>query len=541
MPTTRQTTVALRGRFEIRTWDGRDVTPPRRKERALVALLALSPQRRRTRAWLQSHLWSDRAPEQASGSLRRALCDLRRTMGPDAAVVVSDRFEVWLGDAVRLDRRPELAGAAELLEAVEAPDPAFEDWLRDLRAADADDGAATGPEAPSAAIDAAARPVRAPARGDGTLVVIRLNEVGADPAAGFLTSVLADAFSTRLEAEGAAEIHVGSEPPPDRVARAATVLRIELSTICESGWWNAHLRALADRDRRFLWSGRLRLPMGIRSIVEGVEIAAFVSTALSQIHARFRAYRLTGRSSLMAMHRATARLYTADRAELARAEAELAALSDGDACAVALAWRAFACVTRALEFGEADPDLLPRAQALAEDAVARRPDAPVVAALAARVAFDLSGDVDRAAHLARAALRADACNPYALYAGAQAALVQGRAREAQDLARRGRLTAEGLPHAFAWDMEMCLVALGTGDLTLARRSARAAHAANRAFRPALRYLVALDLLRGDHEGAARHAARLRTHEPGFEPAHLRRPDYPALTLRSTGYAEALPG
>ena len=107
--------------------------------------------------------------------------------------------------------------------------------------------------------------------------------------------------------------------------------------------------------------------------------------------------------------------------------------------------------------------------------------------------------------------------------------------------QEGRRAAQGLPHAFAWDMELCLTALGIGALDEARAAARAAHRQNPQYRAALRYLVALDLLSGDTEAAAQATDHLRRFEPGFMTSDLSRSDYPMLTLRKLGYASALPG
>jgi hypothetical protein len=84
-------------------------------------------------------LWSDRGQEQASGSLRQALSELRKALGPLANHLESDR------DCVRLvrfetdlDRDPEasrlaLAGGREFLEGIDILDPAFGDWLTEER------------------------------------------------------------------------------------------------------------------------------------------------------------------------------------------------------------------------------------------------------------------------------------------------------------------------------------------------------------------------------------------------------------------------
>src|SRR5215470_5827760 len=71
------------GGFELRGADGQDLTPPGKKLRALIACLALSPGEAWSRERLTALLWGDRDEEQARGSLRQALAELRRHIGPD--------------------------------------------------------------------------------------------------------------------------------------------------------------------------------------------------------------------------------------------------------------------------------------------------------------------------------------------------------------------------------------------------------------------------------------------------------------------------
>ncbi|WP_146204784.1 AfsR/SARP family transcriptional regulator [Jannaschia seohaensis] len=527
MSGTVRVTLYARGRFRVLRSDGTDLTPARRKECAILALLAFAPQRTRTREALRGTLWSSRSATQAQASLRRALSNLRKALGPDADLLdTRDALVVSLSQEVRLDRGDAESGA-DLLETLDHVDPALDDWLREVRAGE--DDAPRHPEAPRA---------RPP---DRTSVEIVLLPGPGDVDSDYLTATLADHLASRFAAEGVTDIYHAHEPVPPSALRGTRLLRIELAAaVEEDGCWTVHLRALADANRRFIWSGRARMPLDLREIAEGHRLPGFASTAISQISARLRAYRLTDRSGVMALQGAAARLFTGDREQLRLAETELAALSTGDALPLALAWRGFAGLTRSLEFIDRGP-IAAEASALAEEAFDLRPDNPLIASLAARVALELEGDVDRAAYLAQAGLRACDRNPYALYAAAQVALISGERAEAHRLAQAGRLCADGLPNAYAWDMEVCLTALGMGDLELAHRSARAAHAQNRAFRPALRYLVALDLIRGDRTAARLHAEKLARHEPGFLISHLTRPDYPLLTLRKTGYAEALVG
>ncbi len=510
----------------------------------MLALLAMSPQRRRSRAWLQGLLWSDRAPDQAAGSLRRTLCDLHRTFAEAPAALGADRFEIWLTDAVRIDPRDDLIGRCELLEAIEVPDAAFDEWLREVRAGDGTFDPSTNP-LPSKGKSGFTAPRSGSS--DGTdrsrteaLVLICVTRTGADRGQDLMAVQLVDALSERLEAEGAVALVIEDGPSADRPAQSQTAIRIEISTVAEHGYWNVYLRALADANRRFLWSGRLRLTQDLHRITVSADIPAFVSTSLTQILARYRACRPADASPYLTIQRAAVRLFDADWNSLRQAEQDLSHLPNGEWTPIALAWQAFARLTHVIEFGQTDPDIAGEAISLAAQALRARPDNPLVAALAARVTLKLEGDIDRAHYLAQAAMRSGDRNPYSYNSAAQVDLIRGDWQAAYVAARRGRLMSEGLPHAHCWDMQLCLTALGIGDVAMSIKVARIVHAKAPSYRPALRYLTALCLLEGDPAGADLYATRLRTREPGFDPIHLLRPDYPMHTLRATGYAATLP-
>ena len=70
--------IRLLGGLAITAADGTDVTPPGKKLRALVAFLSPHPGKIWPRGQLTALLWGDREEEQARGSLRQALAELRR-------------------------------------------------------------------------------------------------------------------------------------------------------------------------------------------------------------------------------------------------------------------------------------------------------------------------------------------------------------------------------------------------------------------------------------------------------------------------------
>ena len=81
-----------------------------KKNRALLAVLALSPGQAMTRERLASLLWGDRGEEQARNSLRQSLAVLRKELGPDGSNLIRS-----LDEALKLQME---ATAVDVLDVV---------------------------------------------------------------------------------------------------------------------------------------------------------------------------------------------------------------------------------------------------------------------------------------------------------------------------------------------------------------------------------------------------------------------------------------
>jgi len=132
----------LAGPVRLLRRGGVELTPKGRKAQGLLALLGVSPGLRRTRSWLQDKLWSDRGQEQGGQSLRQELASLRRMLGDWNVCLVTDGGWVGLDPAlvhVSLEPAPEdwdlTRTPPEFAAGLDIPDPEFEDWIRDQRAA----------------------------------------------------------------------------------------------------------------------------------------------------------------------------------------------------------------------------------------------------------------------------------------------------------------------------------------------------------------------------------------------------------------------
>ena len=139
----------LLGTFDARLGTGVPVVFATKKERALLAYLAFRPGWPHSRDALSGLLWATRGDEQARGSLRRTLSDLRKALGNpagltsdgDTVALAPDGIEV---DVVAFERCAESGEAAaleqaaalyqgELLAGFGLREDAFEDWLRTER------------------------------------------------------------------------------------------------------------------------------------------------------------------------------------------------------------------------------------------------------------------------------------------------------------------------------------------------------------------------------------------------------------------------
>src|SRR5262245_36905971 len=138
--------LALLGGFQASA-AGHSIDIAGRKERALLAILAMPPGEPRSREKLAGLLWSDRRDKQARDSLKQSLLRLRKSLGSlDPLPMVTDRTSVTLNRAevaVDLQEFEQLACAGtpddlaratklyrgDLLEGLDVRDPAFEEWL----------------------------------------------------------------------------------------------------------------------------------------------------------------------------------------------------------------------------------------------------------------------------------------------------------------------------------------------------------------------------------------------------------------------------
>lgn len=529
-------------RLTIRDADGTVLSTPGRKECGVLALVALSPERRRTRSYLQDKLWSDRPGEKAQANLRRALSNIRKHLGPHRGTLRSDNRAVWLAPSTEVIVLGDPQDDDFLCE-LAIDDPEFQDWLRTSVVTPA--GARQdGTMPPDPLLTPPVTPPLTLPRGLPTRIsLLQAERLYGDAEQEMLTALL-DALSERLSELGPLIVQRSAHGLPgdigDRGAEleGGSDLSIELDTSIAAGNGTATARLTTGAGRFYLWSGRARFTYRPGQVDLDAALAQFLNHVVTATYERsFQRFR---GSRFFQIQHAGALLFTGQRRDLKAADTILRAIDPGpEGAGLVSAWRCFGHLTNALEFGEMTGALRDEANDLACEALKTGQTNPLVLALVAQVEMKLNRDPERAAFLAGRAMSFGSNNAYALSAAGHAATFLGEMDRSYDLSTRALAMARGLPHEFIWQMQLSLAALAVGRIDEAWEHCRLSHLGMARYRPALRYLAALSLIRGDAPQAARFEQKLRRLEPGFALGRLKDPTYPVDTLRALGLDEAL--
>lgn len=532
--------IRLVGVFEVRGQDGRDCTPRGAKARAILAMLCQTPDRRRARRWLESRLWSDRGAEQASGSLRQALMEIRKALGDEAERLETDRDMVRLmGVTTDLDQDPETAAKAlqtgrEFLEGIDIIDQSFEDWLREERARVE---SALGIRRPDQARTLVAATARLP-------FVIRLG--GLPPGMGaFAGRALADSIG-RLLAEFA-HIDVygagGAQIPPD-LPREGMALHIEGAEIQDRVHVLVSLSSIASGQ--IIWNQRAAVPLAEADFIGAGDLPPLVFQAADAALSHFpqlEECQHGPRRANALISSALTEMFSYDGNRLQVADRMLVEAGEIASSARIYAWR---CLVRQIMFVErtdADhPNLMEEVDEFSRKALELSKANPLVLSLVGLARVMVEQNPDAGSILARDAVALSPYNAHAHLAHAVALSRAGDNPGALDAARRGAEIAARTAHVHWWEAVSGLVAIRCENYAAAIAHYEAAHYRAPGFRAAMRHLLFLYLWAGEREKAARvHKALLRA-EPDFTVDRiLHEPGYPAVTLRKSGLVERFGG
>lgn len=526
--------LTLCGRFAVTAADGRDLTPKSNKAQGLLALLATSPDLTRTRRWLEDMLWSDRAPEQAAGSLRQALADVRRTLGPALAALQSDRQKVWLRrEAVTVDTTSN--PQAELLEGLDIRDPAFESWLRAEQLQRMTARPLTTVQViPPAPRQTTMPPIRRPDWRHPVVVLHRLRNGTEAPS--LMEDLFIDCAALSLrEALGIAVFTQTPKPPQPNT------IEVAVQSFAVGPAKHLRLRAVELDSGRLLWSGQSGA-IGKPGALDDVEIIHFANQVVEVLgDALTLRPHTSGATDALALQRlAVRKLWSMDPARMAEAETLLAVSDQIAPRGLISAWRAQLRVFRLIERHSGDPQTL-RAEAFefCRQALEREPNNSMVLAVVAYARSTLDRTPLAAAELARRSVAMNPNNPLAWDSLSIAKMFAGQLAEAHELALKVQRMGALTPNKFWWDMGLCITATVTRQEALAARMAESSLAQAPDFRAALRYVVALNAGMGNEAIALAAAQKLQSVDPSFTlDAMAHDPSYPVESLRGSGLLQS---
>ena len=529
--------INLYGPFDLRDRGGRSIRPPGRKECALLAVLAHSPNFRRSRNWLKALLWSDRSEQQASGSLRQAIWRIRKGLAESSALLCADDDYVWLDpEIVTVSGSPE-EQSMEFLEGLDIRDEAFEDWLRSERASErprmalSDRPASAEGEAVPAAIPAA-NPAAIPAAIPIVVILppVESHQGGVRPilAAHILDQIVAslaanglvDVFDLRnFEKDQGHLIDNGARPTDSLVTmRVATDDRdFSLGVqVAEAGT----RRVLTGIERTF------RNYLGI-SLGHG-ECVEFVASAVDTIEAAaFETSRIHEEADTV--FKAVHQLMSHSESGQQSARDFLERLRQDRSHAVATAWCAF---SYAVGLGEryevADDHFMEEALTLCHQAVQAGPSNAVVRAIIGHVHAFVFRDFATASEELALARGLSPGLPIVWDFSSMTALYTGHSERAYEFAKTAARLGRFSVLKPYYDTSVMMCAAATGRHEEAIRLGRYVLTRIPKILPVMRHLVGSYAMSGDIASARQMIGEISRCDPEFSYESLKDPTYPII-------------
>ena len=529
--------ICVIGAFRVLTHDGQDLTPRGRKARALLAILALTQTRRRSRPALQDKLWSDRGSEQGAASLRQTLTEIRGAFGERYRdCLVSDMRGIGLDtDRVTIDLDTadlsEFAATVEppvLLEDIEVADEQFAHWLRNQRTGFEQRIAASKPSvaAPPGEASVVVRTDPAPTR---PWIRILAPSAASSESGQFLSRLVGDRIAQGLVDQWGLEVRDDGE--------GARGVRLRVDALPLSREVAVNVALLSADGALQLWSesGAISLENGFVSdapplqalINRSVDVAAQYLNRIGSSPDSSRAF--------VQAFEAVQRIFRIDLPEVERADALLAEAYELDPNPVYLAWRAYGRTFYVAEHIHADRGrATEEAKEYVRHAVEAAPHNATVLALASHVYSFMFHDFALGHELAELSVK---CNPayplgHAFLGRAKSYLGEHEAGYAAT--KRGLDLSGHGPYRYMLHFFHGMTALLSGRWEEAIQAGEVACAMAPTFRPPQRYLVPLYLRAGKRDHARETLERLRRLEPGFSLEVMREPSYPSAGIRAAG-------
>lgn len=525
------------GLLTVTAADGSDRTPGSKKSKGLLALLAMAPGHRRTRAWLQDKLWSDRGPVQGAASLRQALSEIRKAFKGARDCLRSDRQVVWFEPAsVAICHEPAASSTTDeviLFEGLDIADIEFENWLRDQRTRFQSEPTIVKANLPNE-----------PASQKPKLqLVIARERVPSSPTRERLSiESLTDIVAQSVKELGDVEVieHRG-DACSELISRSPNTLVVNADVAEDPVGVTCRLVLRSSQGNRLLWTNHID-SRGATSILDDAVLLSDLNQFVEQIYRSFAstAGEVRRHSSLLCWQ-GIQTLMRLKMEDLEAADRLFAEAFELEPRGVYLAWRAYLRTFRLVEFIPSDR------QAVADEAVAfmRRsielePANSYVAGFSAQVHSIVRQSYVAAFEMAERSIKLNPANPIGWTCLGMAECNLGRTAAGFRHTLHARELSGPTPFRFFVDAFACIAASMAGDVENAILLGEASHGVSPAFKPPLRFLSALYLLKDQREQSEGFVDKLKVSEPNFSYELLRDKSYPVSSLHRSGLLDKLP-
>ncbi len=501
------------------------------KTKGLIALLAYAPNQTRSRGWLKKHLWSDRSEEQASGSLRQCISDIKKSLGDYKEFLKAEGANLSL-DSTMFSIEPGThnsgeASPTELLEDLDAiKDPEFKRWLNTLR-----EGQVNTKEP-----DHTATPkIQEKVISDYFLVVfdkrfgggLHENVLGSE----LLTSV----SKFLLEMPEIQIVDAASLKENPLTGKQVRGCHITIQTLgnTDSVFIVVGLESLADR--RLLWTEKLLMPVREDFGLQSFELLTFTGSVVNQFNEYVKnscdwvdAQSLTSQL----FNKAVTGIFSLNKQEMKSADAVLSNIYEANPAGQILAWRAFlrslaVFQHRDVNFLESD---ISSAQ-LADEALKEAPSDSVSLLVTSQFEYLHRGNSEASLHFAKQSVQKNPLNPLAWAVLSNTQLVGGHNDDAVVSAKRALSLGAESPYRHYLEFFACMALSAVKEYKQACTHAEIAQTYSKSFTAPLRYLLPLYKATNQDEKFAASLKRLQTLEPDFVISRYSDADYPVNTLR----------
>lgn len=550
----------LVGSFRLVAPDGREIVLTSNKARAILAILALSPGRKRARSVLQDLLWSRFQPQQAAGNLRGALSYLSRVINGSPVLFGRNARDVWLGAEVCIDTDapavlPDGARRALLLENLKIHDSEFQDWLAAEQSAFEDRFAelptprsTPDPRAAGAAGPAPPAPPIQTGHAEDPCIVIARPAISAPGPGQFLAGALAQIVARGIvERTAVRAIPEHDDAPGLRIAVEASPLGARMAV---------QIGLSDNRSGQLHWSRTETVPEDEPDLIGATRIQRLINqatdigmAALGRLGANRTGGRVAGASEgpsgsvpwlseRFAAISAAQGLLMLEPGAFESADRSLAEAALLDGQAVHDAWRAY---LRCFQVGERmtpDPGAVrAEAETLIRRALAAEPWNATILALGAHVQCFLLKNYALGHELAEQALRFSPHHPLGLAFLGRAKSFLGQYAAGYELTQAARRVAGPGAYSVSVDIFCAINAVLNSRFDEAIRLGELVQAAVPDYKPAKRLLLPLYIRIGRRDRARGLLDELRRSEPDFSIARLKDESYPSIALRQSGLLE----